>query len=379
MALFLLVLEEWCPPSPSKSVAVPAPSNAESEVVDRSSELRKPVSLIVVSLPAPPIASEPAEIKPLPVRAAPSAAETPVPQPMTSAVEAPRHEIKVLRPGSAESQPPAQARSAVREVVPLQPAREAIDDSSAVEAQPVKALMPALAVRREEPAPPAPASQRTENVEPLRSHLAEALDLARPAEAEAPRAADLGTVHVSTQAGGAVAQEGRALLRLLEHGSGPAIAIAWPSDTGQQTRLYQVLARCYGMRSIVMDGQGILYVADGARGHRWELNLDRFSGFVRQPLGFIAPEERAQAAAIRRHHTLDGSAGVVRIFPRRVDAVLLGGLRQVLGDSYGDARAIHAVYRLEGSRLFVEHIERDGVVVDGRIAFASLSRGACGG
>ena len=111
-----------------------------------------------------------------------------------------------------------------------------------------------------------------------------------------------------------------------------------------------------------------------ARGQKWEINLDRFSGFVRQPAGFVATEERRAADVIRRYHGLRFGTNIVRIFPRRVDAVLLGGLQQILGDGYGRSRAIHGTYRQIGGTLYVEDIVADGVSVAGRIAFSSGRR-----
>ena len=128
------------------------------------------------------------------------------------------------------------------------------------------------------------------------------------------------------------------------------------------------------MKPILMDGSGNLFSREGARGQKWEINLDRFSGFVRQPAGFVAPEERGEADAIRRYHGLRFGTNIVRIFPRRVDAVLLGGLQQILGDGYRRARNIHGTYRQIGDKLFVEDIVADGVPVAGRIAFASRRR-----
>lgn len=374
VALLLLVLEKDHAAPPADPVPPPAPA---AEPAERPDTPKAPVALTVVSLPAPPPeASRVVEVKPLAVKApAPKpVAEVHVLRPTPPAPETKPIEVVPMQPKVAEAAPPAPApEPVVREIVPLQAKQAVAADEPIQEIRPMKAV-----VRTEEP-PVAVIHPLPAAVEPVRPRTPAIEPPAKTAEPPRESAAEPTTVHVSVETGGAVAQEGRALLRLLEHGSGPGIEIAWPAGNGQQTRLYQTLARCYGMRSIVMDGRGNLYVAEGARGHKWDLNLDRFSGFVRQPAGYVAAEERGQAETIRRYHGLGGTAGLVRIFPRAVDAVLLGGLQQILGDGYRDARAIHAVYRLEGNRLFVENIERDGMPVGGRIAFASLSRGACGG
>ena len=142
-------------------------------------------------------------------------------------------------------------------------------------------------------------------------------------------------------------------------------------------RMYGLLNSCYGMRTALMDGQGNLYVADGPRSHKWDINLDRYSGFVRQPNGFIAAEERSQANAIRAYHGMGGLGRPVRLFPRHVDALFLGGLKQALGERYKTARSIRAAYRQTGSRLFIEGIEADGIGVEASIAFASVAGPGC--
>jgi len=217
---------------------------------------------------------------------------------------------------------------------------------------------PAIKPRQPQPRP----KPRTEKIEP------------KPAPKPAPKPE---TVHVSVHTSGQVAKEGRALLRLLEHGSGPTIEIAWPKGSSSRRNLYRALSGCYGMQAILMDGAGNLYAAKGERGHKWEINLDRYSGFVRQPAGFIAPEERASAEAIRRYHGFGWQRGVVRVFPRQVDSVLLGGLQKVLGANYRSTKVIRGTYRQDGSTLYVEGIEADGMKVDGRIAFNPKRGSGC--
>ena len=60
-------------------------------------------------------------------------------------------------------------------------------------------------------------------------------------------------------------------------------------------------------------------------------------------------------------HLQAASASAIRIFPRRVDALLLGGLRAVIGEGYQNTSTIHATYRISGSSVTVA-----GIVADGR-------------
>ncbi len=125
-------------------------------------------------------------------------------------------------------------------------------------------------------------------------------------------------------------REGRALLRLLERGEGPDIEIAWPAAADDRADLYRLFSTCFGMRTIVMSDDGEMFDANGDAVTAGVFNGDRYSGFVRQPAGGLSAEERRQVDAIRQRHGL-GQGRVLRIFPRRVDAVLLGGLHLLAG------------------------------------------------
>jgi len=165
------------------------------------------------------------------------------------------------------------------------------------------------------------------------------------------------------------AAEGRARLRMLEHGEGPTIEIAWPDTRQERDRLHDLFTRCYGMRVLLLDGGDRLFGPDGIPGDPWPFDGDRFSGFVRAPSGATAAAERAAADAIRRRHGVY-DARLVRIFPRRVDATLLGGLGEVIGSGYADAATIHAAYRVTGGDVVVGDIRIDGRTVPGDIRLA---------
>ncbi len=161
------------------------------------------------------------------------------------------------------------------------------------------------------------------------------------------------------------AAKGRVLLRVLEHGKGPAIEIAWPSRRGSRRHLTRLLQRCYGMELALMDGQGRLYADQGRRGQIWRPNLDLYSGFVRHTSGVLPESERRAEAAIRARHGRRGD--LVHIFPRRVDALLLGGIRNLAGASYGQASSIRARYEVRNRRVLVSGIDIDGQTTRGAI------------
>lgn len=196
--------------------------------------------------------------------------------------------------------------------------------------------------------------------------------LAQKPPVEKPKAR---IVQVSITDHSSEAKGGRALLRLLEHGSGPTIEIAWPDGRSARSSLYGLLRDCYGMKTALMDSDGGLYVS--GVGRKWRPDMDRFSGFVRQPSGILPPGEGKEAGVIRRRHGLGLDSTIVRLFPRRIDAVLMGGLQSLLGGRYQNSKIIRASYRQVGSRLFIDNVTANGAVVRGRISF-STAQTKCG-
>jgi hypothetical protein len=164
------------------------------------------------------------------------------------------------------------------------------------------------------------------------------------------------------------------LLRILEHGSGPEIEIAWPVSAIQRRALYRLFEACYGMEVALIDSGGRLFGHAGQSGQPWQPNLDRFSGFVRQPAGRLTPDEKDSVARIRAFHGGLRAANNVRLFPRRLDALLLGGLKALAGERYAGASAIRAHYRRDGNTVLVEGIRLDGRPILGRIDLSKGSR-----
>ncbi len=168
-----------------------------------------------------------------------------------------------------------------------------------------------------------------------------------------------------------VVAQGWTLLRLQEHGAGPGIEIAWPDEAAERERLHAILRRCHGMRLALMTPEGKLYRAGDAPGTAWQVDLDRFSGFIREAQGRLASEERREIGRLRRHHGIDGNT--VRIFPRVVDAAFFGGLGHIVGQRYGEAERIRARYRLTAMGIEVASIRLDGKPVAGRIALPTVT------
>lgn len=170
-----------------------------------------------------------------------------------------------------------------------------------------------------------------------------------------------------------VVGEGRAFLKILEQGAGPGIEIRWPSEASQRDRLYDVLVQCLGMRTGVLDADGRLYLGDGQKGQPSMLDGERYSGFVRRPEGVIASDEEREIGRVRSYHQVRASASAARIFPRRVDAYLIGGLRQLVGENYLKTKSIRASYRLRNGQAIVESISADGRPIVGQIELAAVA------
>lgn len=166
-------------------------------------------------------------------------------------------------------------------------------------------------------------------------------------------------------------QSGGTWLRILEHGEGPNIEITWPTGT-QGARLFDKLIRCYGLTLAINDLQGRLFADRGERGVKWDINLDLYSGFMRQTGSWHTSKEQLAINAIyARHGHIQGLP--VRLFHRRVDARLLAGLLVVTGDSFTGTSAIQANYALEGERLIVQNLIIDGKPTPGKIDLSTTA------
>lgn len=165
--------------------------------------------------------------------------------------------------------------------------------------------------------------------------------------------------------------EGRPLLRMLEHGSGPSVEIAWPDHRVARAKLYELLRRCHGLETVLLRGEEILMSRpDGGTNN---FNSDRHSGFLRAVLGSSPRREVEILKALRAQH---GGAGATpaRLLSRGFDARLLGGLGRIIGPRYRKADTVTARYALAGRRVLVSGIAVDGVEIEGRIEIGPSSR-----
>jgi len=170
-------------------------------------------------------------------------------------------------------------------------------------------------------------------------------------------------------------KKGRVLLRLMEHGSGPGVEISWPKAAAGRDTLYNILKECFGMRTILLAPDGRLYASEGLAGRPWTPDTDQFSGFIRQLSGTLPNIERRVVSNLRRRHGITGS--VVRVFPRQVDAALLGGFNALLGGNYHSYQKIHGSYVINNDGVSIHKITADGDAVPGLISLSPVNGRLC--
>jgi len=309
-----------------------------------------------------------------------------MPQPLAAPAPVPSLEAEAAQQQDQRDQPVLRMVSLPPPPAPseTQPQPEATEASPPPETlvralralpKPVVPLRPVEAIRAEEAVPPAPAGVPTQPLTPEGPVTAKPQVKEEPSRpSAAATAAPEQETESEVKPGQLEAQAGRTLLRLLEHGSGPEIELAWPDSHRERGRLYDRLQDCFGMRIAIMDSAGLLYHAQGGAFAPWSPNMDLYSGFMRRPSGRLtAPEESLLRSARGRVP----SAGLLRLFTRRVDALLLGGLQALIGPSYGKLRAIHGRYRLRSGRVLIEGLEGDGRRFPGTIDLTPAAAGRC--
>jgi len=166
---------------------------------------------------------------------------------------------------------------------------------------------------------------------------------------------------------------GRALLKILEHGSGPNIDFAWPDTEVARNRLFFLLRECYGMQIALMDQNKKLFRRSDASGNPWLVDMDRISGFTRLAGGKLTRFEQKIIKQTKQKHSHIPLITPVRMFPRNFDGGLLGELSHFMKRNALSPQSISAQYRQNGRNLFLEDIRINGAKVKGRINLSAYS------
>ena len=168
-------------------------------------------------------------------------------------------------------------------------------------------------------------------------------------------------------------QKGRALLRILEHGSGPEINFAWPENHAARNDLFDIFRRCYGMHLALLGSNNLLYRITDPAGKPWKPNMDKVSGFSRIVGGKIAESEEKLIYRLKRRHSSIRGGTPVRLFPRNFDGAVLGGLSKFIGMVDAPLHSISARYIMNGSRVLMTDIRINRSPVSGIIDLGSYS------
>ena len=168
-------------------------------------------------------------------------------------------------------------------------------------------------------------------------------------------------------------RKGRALLRILEHGSGPEINFAWPENHAARNNLFDIFRKCYGMHVALLGSNNLLYRLTDPAGKPWKPNMDKISGFSRIVGGKIAESEEKLIYRLKRRHSSIRGGTPVRLFPRKFDGAVLGGLSKFIGTVDAPLRSISARYKMNGSRVLMTDIRINRNPVSGVIDLGSYS------
>lgn len=375
------------PPPASQPVSAPPPQAAPQPPAPQP---------VVQPAPQPPTRtitalqpSTPAPVPEIPVTALRATPEPVAPAPVTVAALTPSPvaeppppvAIAALQPSPEPVETPPLEFPEPITVEPIQPLEVMPVEVEPVEvmpdpvSDPVEVANPSQESESEpsrQEAPPPPPQQSAAPPPPAPTPVPE------PVPAPEPVATEVVQVAVNTPEGAQTERQGRALLRLMEMDAGPDLRIAWPAAAGERERLYRVLSACYGMKSVLMDGQGGIFLAEGPAGQSTAPDVARYSGFVRAAEGAIPALERTALRPIYRHHGLsERAAQIVRLFPRRADALVLGGLAQLLDGGLAKGSQVEALYTLTAQGLAIVEIRQNGRPVDGRVVIAPVLN--CGG
>mgnify|MGYP000731253117 CR=1 FL=1 len=98
---------------------------------------------------------------------------------------------------------------------------------------------------------------------------------------------------------------------------------------------------------------------------------------MRRPAGATVGTEQKIIRQLQARHGRP-AGHPVRLFPRNVDAALLGGLNAAVGPDYMSLRNIRAHYGLRRGAVVIDRIEADGRPVAGAIRLPRAAGSSCG-
>jgi hypothetical protein len=325
----------------------PPDSTAQTVLVDR---LENGIKMINMTLPAPP----------------PAPAAMPTPQ---APVSQPSARKKALSEATSPSEP------ALQPMLP-QPVRKK-------KATIVPMMAPSINVRPAEPSPlvvkPLTASSRQSNPVTLGSLAAPALPKTIKMPALRPMAVSplpqtpspqTRTPQINTSQDIHISQtnflKGQQTLDMIANIGGLDMEIFWPDTAQKSAYLYDVMTRCFGMRSAVLDRDGEL-VSTSGKGQANHVGLSPLIRQLKQP----ASEGEADViATIVEQQRISGPYTPVRIFTKSVDARLVDGIAKLTGEMIASTSVLRADYVIDRAHVFVANITHNGARAAGRVLLA---------
>ena len=157
--------------------------------------------------------------------------------------------------------------------------------------------------------------------------------------------------------------KGQQTLDMVANKGGLDMEIFWPDTARQSAYLYDVMTRCFGMRSAVLNRAGEIFSTSG----KGQANHAGLSPLVRQ---LKQPASRGEADVIAKivaQHRVSSAYTPVRIFTKLVDARLVDGIAQLTGKPISPNSVLRADYVIDRGRVFVANITHDGVRAAGRV------------
>ena len=160
--------------------------------------------------------------------------------------------------------------------------------------------------------------------------------------------------------------KGQQTLNMVANEGGLDMEIFWPDTAQKSAYLYDVMTRCFGMRSAVLDRGGEILSTAG-KGHANHAGLSPLIRRLQQP---ASSGEADMIAKIVAQHRVVGAYTPVRIFTRSVDARLVDGIAQLTGEPIGPNSVLRASYLIEQGHVFVANITHNGARAAGRVLLA---------
>ena len=349
----------------------PSPLQAPDSVVPNRPVdwLEAGINMTNISLPAPPQASAampspPAAVSQSPTSkqtfAEPTPAPTPDPTPDPTLGAEPTLVPLVPQPAQDTTAPIMPIIAKPIHVRPAKLNQVAVPPLTVSPVQPTPTALAPLAVPA--PAKPvtAPALRPMAVASPQQTPL---LQSPRPqtllSQTRAPQVTPLQDLHIRQ----ANLLKGQQTLDMVANKGGLDMEIFWPDTARQSAYLYDVMTRCFGMRSAVLNRAGEMVSTAG----KGQANHAGLSPLIRQ---LKQPASRGEADVIAKivaQHHVRGAYTPVRIFTKSVDARLVDGIAQLTGKPIGPNSVLRADYVIDRGRVFVANITHDGVRAAGRV------------